>query len=741
MPDPAPTQPSALKRILPLLLLATLALCAIWYFYPTPPPIPPYELIEAPNRDPEAGFAISPKTQPAKGTLHALVIYAQFRDEAHVAVPDSARHLFDADLPGSLTHFYNTMSFGQLQLSGRVLPRRYVSDKPRSAYLSHVKGEDGRYGEFAVEILKKAEADIDFGEFDNDGPDGVPNSGDDDGIVDYLFICLVSTPKNFIRGGATGIAGLAFLPDYQSQDTTANGEPLIITGGMDRSAIFQGGTFAQTVGVMAHEFGHALGLPDLYDLYYRGGEDDSAGIGRWGLMGWGALGWHGHDGPTPLSPRSREHLGWIGPDNEYLVEIDDETHDLRIADLHQGGRIYKVPVHTYLLQTNLYQFYEQEYLLLEQRTKDSHYYNRTMPGEGLLVWHIRPHAFRAQPYGANADERRKIVDLICADGLYADGGHGKGQRPDPLHGRDNLDFWAHDASYANAHAGNKGDATDLFDGLRFTSYNAATNPSTNIEQRRPPDAATSVTLSRIQRDGDAMRVDISVPHWSGTIREQVHWIGPVLVEGELTIAPEGELIIYNHSWVRFAEGARLQVEGKLRVEELKFLFHINDKGKQVLVKKQGIAFDPLDPDTRWAGIHLGPEAQITGPDESIVLTAADHSPRHPLFLKTATTHISTADQIQVPEQVEVYPNKPNPFSGETRIPYALPRFASVQVEIYNALGQLVRRLDEGMRAVGEHEAIWDGRDETARNVASGVYLSRLLVNQQAVQGPKMAVQR
>ena len=33
---------------------------------------------------------------------------------------------------------------------------------------------------------------------------------------------------------------------------------------------------------------------DLYDLSYaRGPEHDSAGIGRWGLMGWGVLGWLG----------------------------------------------------------------------------------------------------------------------------------------------------------------------------------------------------------------------------------------------------------------------------------------------------------------------------------------------------------------------------------------------------------------------------------------------------------------
>jgi len=71
---------------------------------------------------------------------------------------------------------------------------------------------------------------------------------------------------------------------------------------------------SQTVGAMPHEFGHALGLPDLD---HNGPADDSAGIGRWGLMGWGAQGWHG-DGPNPFCAWSLQQLGWIGLDNERL---------------------------------------------------------------------------------------------------------------------------------------------------------------------------------------------------------------------------------------------------------------------------------------------------------------------------------------------------------------------------------------------------------------------------------------
>ena len=169
--------------------------------------------------------------------VHLLVIFAQFSDEkpGDDSVPEYAADLFDPTLPGSFSHFYNTMSFGQFPVTGTVLPRRYRSARPAAAYLANIPGAEGRFDEFVREILEQVDQDIDFALFDNDGPDGLPNSGDDDGWVDYIYVNVRSTPWSFLLSGATGISNLGSAKPYTSRDTGHNGAPIQISGGADLS--------------------------------------------------------------------------------------------------------------------------------------------------------------------------------------------------------------------------------------------------------------------------------------------------------------------------------------------------------------------------------------------------------------------------------------------------------------------------------------------------------------------------
>jgi hypothetical protein len=73
------------------------------------------------------------------------------------------------------------------------------------------------------------------------------------------------------------------------------------------------------------------------------------------------------------------------------------------------------------------------------------------------------------------------------------------------------------------------------------------------------------------------------------------------------------------------------------------------------------------------------------------------------------------------------PNYPNPFNPETTIEYSIKEYAHVSLRVYNVAGQLVRTLlDREMAPSEVKPVIWDGLNEEAQPVASGVYFCRLV---------------
>jgi hypothetical protein len=93
-----------------------------------------------------------------------------------------------------------------------------------------------------------------------------------------------------------------------------------------------------------------------------------------------------------------------------------------------------------------------------------------------------------------------------------------------------------------------------------------------------------------------------------------------------------------------------------------------------------------------------------------------------------------------PFQFFLAQNVPNPFNPSTELRFELPAAGRVQLSIYDIEGRLVRRLVDGVLEAGPHAERWDGRDQAGRDVASGIYFSRLSTNEQ-VQHRKMMLIR
>jgi uncharacterized protein (TIGR02145 family) len=80
---------------------------------------------------------------------------------------------------------------------------------------------------------------------------------------------------------------------------------------------------------------------------------------------------------------------------------------------------------------------------------------------------------------------------------------------------------------------------------------------------------------------------------------------------------------------------------------------------------------------------------------------------------------------QEPGSFVLLPNYPNPFNPSTVIGYQLKTAASIQIEIYNVLGQKVKTLLDGLQPEGTGFVLWDGTDDYGRSLTGGVYLYSL----------------
>ncbi|MDP3113915.1 MAG: T9SS type A sorting domain-containing protein, partial [Candidatus Cloacimonadaceae bacterium] len=77
-------------------------------------------------------------------------------------------------------------------------------------------------------------------------------------------------------------------------------------------------------------------------------------------------------------------------------------------------------------------------------------------------------------------------------------------------------------------------------------------------------------------------------------------------------------------------------------------------------------------------------------------------------------------------------NYPNPFNPETTIAFSVPTNGKTDIKVYNLKGQLVRNLMSGELTAGNHNVVWNGKDDRGNGVSSGLYFYRVTNNSQTI---------
>lgn len=290
-------------------------------------------------------------------TVRAIVILVDFDDNLHTRnVGEFDTLLFSKGfiLPtGSMRDFYWENSYQGFEVIGDVvgwyrMPQSYV-------YYTCTVGENG-FGTYPYNVQKLVEdavsaADpyVDFADYDRDG----------NGFVDAIFVvhagpgaeetgndCHIWSHR-WVTNGYVYADGVKVY-DYSMEPERRAGGALV------------------DIGVFCHEFGHVLGLPDLYDTDYS-----SSGLGRWSLMAGGS--WN-NSGRTPahFDAWSKYKLGFLSVDrlisNQANVEIPQvETSPVAYRLWTSGGL-------------------GVQYFLVENRQRTG--FDTYIPGEGLLIYHV-----------------------------------------------------------------------------------------------------------------------------------------------------------------------------------------------------------------------------------------------------------------------------------------------------------------------------------------------------------------
>jgi hypothetical protein len=99
------------------------------------------------------------------------------------------------------------------------------------------------------------------------------------------------------------------------------------------------------------------------------------------------------------------------------------------------------------------------------------------------------------------------------------------------------------------------------------------------------------------------------------------------------------------------------------------------------------------------------------------------------YHRSNAVDLGTAAIKLLPKAYTLKQNFPNPFNPTTVIRYALPEASSVRLEVYNTLGQVVRTLVAAEQEGGAYRVTWDGRNEYGQEMATGVYIYRLVAGE------------
>lgn len=344
--------------------------------------------------EPDFNPGICPTSFPACGERRGLVILVEYQD-VRFNTPDAKDYFTrmlneegfsDYGATGSARDYFVYNSMGaftpQFDVYGPVL----LPDKRLHYGVNDSWGNDKRPHEMVIEACQLLDAEIDFNDYDIDG----------DGFVDNIFVIYADKGEN-AGGPATSVwPHSADIFDMTGRYHEFDGIKINHYACTNETVEYNGQNRPDGIGTFVHEFGHVIGLPDLYTTVYN----KAFTPGEWSVMDEGP---YNNEGRTPpnYSAYERFSLGWIEP--ERLSAGDKELLPIDVSN------------HCYIVTSDR----PNEYFLLENRRQEGNDFY--IPWHGMLIWHVDYDADIWFANEVNNEVGHQRVDLVEADGILSDG--------------------------------------------------------------------------------------------------------------------------------------------------------------------------------------------------------------------------------------------------------------------------------------------------------------------------------
>ena len=315
---------------------------------------------------------ISQKAVSPTGTANIPVILMNFSDTTTTYRKEDFNTLLFGTGTYSMKNYYEAVSYGKFSVSAGTagVVGWYTAAKKHDYYGENDETDYDKWpGDLVYEAVKAADADVDFSDYDMDN----------DGYVDVVDIIHQGTGEE-TGSNETDIwshrwslesakyYGYSHYGAYTTNDRNSKGEYVKIDDYVLEPEKLDNNT-QETIGVFAHEYGHALGLPDLYDIDYS-----SQGIGDWSIMAGGSWNYVQEPGDRPalMDAWCKYFLDWIKP-----TQVTGTLTNEPITNASAAADVYQLRNGEPL---------SGEYFLVENRQKSG--FDAGLPGAGLLIWHV-----------------------------------------------------------------------------------------------------------------------------------------------------------------------------------------------------------------------------------------------------------------------------------------------------------------------------------------------------------------